>query len=308
MNYGFENNQFYVEFPAFTRKPGNMREENDRRALEIASQGTKLILSISSGVDSQSVLHSFHTQGIPVEYVFYYMPGYNDIEYQQLQLVIKKYGVKIQIIDLDPMNYEEEIMLTSKKERIHPIQLMQAIFTGLLPKDADIIQMIHDPFVRITQEGKFYYYQGYHSPEVSRMRAMKKLNRTGKYIHYGAPSEFLYSILNDDVYKGAVWTHQYFDGNGLSKPNCKLTSVDRWDYYIKPIIYGKYWKDELIYFPKYGGWEDVPFMKNEPSDPKLKLPDENWYRKTAVLIPYLEFLEELPKTKTSLKYFQRPDD
>ncbi len=285
-----------------------MREENDYRALEIASRGTKLVLSISSGVDSQSVLHSFYTQGIPIEYVFYYMPGYNDIEYQQLQLVIKKYGVKIQIIDLDPMKYEEEIMLTAEKHELHPIQLMHVKFASFLPKDVDIIQMTHDPYVHITKEEKFYYYQGYNSPDVSRSRAMELLNRTGRFISYCGTSEFLFSILNDDVYRSVMYTHKYFDENGLQKENFHLNTVDRWDYYIKPIIYGKYWKDELIYFPKYGGWENVPFMLNEPSNPELKVTWGNLYKKKAVLVPYFEFLEALPKTKTGLKYFQRPDD
>jgi hypothetical protein len=235
------------------------------------------------------------------------MPGYNEIEYQQLQLVKKKYPVRIDVIDLDPMQYEEQVMTIAGKESIHPVQVMQSIFTSMLDTDADIIQMIHDPFVRITTDAKFYFYQGYHSPEVSRIRAVELLGRKGRYIPYGDPSEFVYSILNDDVYKAAIYTHKYFDGNGLQKENFHLDSVDRWDFYIKPIIYGKYWRDELIYFPKYGGWEDVPFMNNIPSKPQLKLPSISFYRKTAVLIPYFEFLEELSTARVPLRYYQRPD-
>jgi hypothetical protein len=48
-------------------------------------------------------------------------------------------------------------------------------------------------------------------------------------------------------------------------------------------------------------------MKNEPSNPELKLTVGNLYRKTAVLIPYFEFIKELKSSKVSLKYFQRPD-
>ena len=85
------------------------------------------------------------------------MPGYNEVEYQQLQLVKKKYPVKINIIDLDPIQYEEQVMLTAKETLIHPIQLMQSIFTKLLPDDADIIQMIHDPYVHITRQRNFIF-------------------------------------------------------------------------------------------------------------------------------------------------------
>jgi hypothetical protein len=109
------------------------------------------------------------------------------------------------------------------------------------------------------------------------------------------------------VYKAAIYTHQYFDGNGLHKEHFHLDTVDRWDFYIKPIMYGKYWQDELIYFPKYGGWEDVPFMNNNPSKPELKLPAVSLYRKNAVLIPYFKFLEELSTAEVPLRYYQRPD-
>lgn len=301
MKYGFDNDQFYVEFERLKRIPGNMKEESDRRARELAETHSNLVLSMSSGVDSQSVLHSFLSQGISIDCVFFYMPGHNDVEFNQLKEVQKKYSINVQILDLDPLPFEEEIMVTAKQEKIHPIQLMQAKFSSLLSSDVDIIQMVHDPFVHITSD-HFYFYQGYHSPEVSRIRAIEKLNRKGKYIPYGDTSEFLYSILNDDVYKGAIYTHRYFDGNGLAKPGCYLKSVDRWDYYIKPIIYGKYWKDDLIYFPKYAGYEGVPFLRGEPSKPEWNF-STSWYRERAVLIPYFEFLKTLETQ--DMRYYQQ---
>jgi hypothetical protein len=87
MNFGFENNKFYVDIPPCKRAPGTMRKESDRRALEIAEAGSKLMLCMSSGVDSQAVLHSFYEQGIPIECVYFYMPGHNDVEYAQLKEV-----------------------------------------------------------------------------------------------------------------------------------------------------------------------------------------------------------------------------
>lgn len=303
MDFGFDNDQFYVEFKGLTRVPGNMKEESDRRALEIAETLKKPLLGISSGVDSQSVLHSFWSQGIPLESVFFYMPGYNELEYSQLQEVKKKYQTRIDIIDIDPMKYEEEVIVFSKEHKIPPIQVMQKIFLGFIADDYDFIQMIHDPFVHISTTGNFYYYQNYSSPEISRTRAVESLNRKGKYIGYGDTSEFLVSILNDDIYKSALYTHKYFDGNGLSKPNCYLKTVDRWDYYIKPLIYGKYWKDELIYFPKYGGWEHVPFMHGVYSDPEFTLDAESWPKNHGVAIPYFDFLNDL-KTKPISRYYE----
>jgi hypothetical protein len=301
MNYGFEDNKFYLDIPACSRPAGNMKQESDRRALEIAERGTKLMLGISSGVDSQSVLHSFYTQGIPLECVFFYMPGYNDNEYEQLQLVKKKYGQRIDIIDLDPYSIKDEVLDFAVEHKINPLQGLHRKFLSILPSDYDFIQMIHDPFVYVSPTDRFYFYHWYSSPEISRIRAYESLNRIGKFIPYGGTSEFLYSILNDDVYKSALYTHRYFDGNNLTKPNCRLQTVDRWDYYINPIIYGKYWKDELIYFPKYGGWESIDYLFTGLEERGLDA--STWPRTHATAIPYFELLEHLGSNTGSVKRY-----
>ena len=37
--------------------------------------------------------------------------------------------------------------------------------------------------------------------------------------------------------------------------------MHRYDYYIKPLLYSKHWQDELVYFPKFAGWENIPWMQ-----------------------------------------------
>lgn len=282
MKYGFDDNKFYVEYSSCSRTVGNMRQESDRRALEIAEKGSRLVLCLSAGVDSQSVLHSFYTQAIPIECVFFYMPGYNDVEYDNLKIIKDKYRINCDIIDLNPIEIKDKVLADVELYKLSTNQAIQKAFISLLPSEIDIVQMVHDPFVKISSTQQFYYFQGYHDPEISKLRLHNALNRKGKFIAYGQTSEFLYSILNDDVYKSALYTHRYFDGNGLKKEGAELITLDRWDYYIKPLIYGKYWKDELIYFPKFGGWENIPYSKGN-----------KWFRKNAVAIPYFEFLDHL---------------
>lgn len=294
MKFGFEDNKFYIDYESCSRPVGNMRQESDRRALEIAESGSELVICCSAGLDSQSVLHSFYTQGIPVKTVFLYMPGFNDIEYENLKIVDKKYGIKTQIVDLNPLQIKHEILEDSQKYFLSTNQAIHRKFISLLPSDWDIIQMVHDPFVYISPTNKYYYYQGYHDPELSKIRLHESLNRKGKFIPYGTTSEFIYSILNDDVYKAALYSSQYFDGNKLHKENVDLLKLDRWDYYIKPLLYGKYWKDELIYFPKFGGWENVPYSKGN-----------KWFRKNAIAIPFFEFLNHLSfKPGNTKRYYE----
>jgi len=74
MKYGFDNGKFYIDYQSCMNGHGNMREESDRRAVEIAEQGNKCMLGLSGGLDSQSVLHSFVTQDIPLETAFLIYP------------------------------------------------------------------------------------------------------------------------------------------------------------------------------------------------------------------------------------------
>ena len=283
MIFGFNQDKFYIDFISCSRPHENMRIESDLRAKWIGETGKKLMLGFTGGVDSQAALLSFLQQDIPIETVFLYLPGYNDNEYNQVKVLDQKHGIKTKIVDLNPFDYEEQIEKESLEYDIPgKNNLLQAIFLKMLPDDYDFIQMIHDPFVYVSPLYELFYYQGYYLPEINRTRAFEKLKRTGRNIFYGDTTEFLLSILDDDVFKAAFHAARYFDGNGLNLPGKMLRTVDRWDYYIKPIIYGKYWGDELIYFPKYQGFEKIPFLQGNPK-----------FKKHALTIPFSEFLDFL---------------
>ena len=85
MQFNTDSQGFYIEYDQCQWEVGNLREEYNRRARDIIALGDKLILGISSGVDSQAALRSFMDQGIKIETAFLYMPGYNDIEFNNLK-------------------------------------------------------------------------------------------------------------------------------------------------------------------------------------------------------------------------------
>jgi hypothetical protein len=283
--HGYDNEKFYIDFKSCSRPPGTMREESDRRAKQIAENNSKCILSFSGGIDSQSVLHSFYQQGLPIETAFMYCPGYNDNEYEQVKILDKKYGITTHIIDIDPMACRDEIeSLSIELDIPGKNHLLQRKFLSYLPDDCTFIQIVHDPFVYINPVSRNKYYcQGYYWPEIARQVALDSLNRKGRNILYGDTPEFLASILNDDVFKAAMTASKYFDDNGAVIKDKDLKGVDRWDYYIKPLLYGKYWKDELIYFTKYRGFELIPYLNDKT--PKIK--------KNLIAYPYEEFVSFL---------------
>jgi hypothetical protein len=293
-NYGFEQEKFFIDFKSSHRPFGNMREEHERRAIEVAEQSKKLYLSLSGGVDSQSILHSLISIKADFNAVFFYMPGFNDNEYENVKIVAKKYGINVSIVDFDVLGNQKLIEHESiKYDMPTEINILHRNFLKQLPPDCDFVQMTHDPFVFINpRSGNAYFYQGYYLPEISRYRILKTLDRTGKNFAWLDKPEFLLSILTDDVFESAVYTARYFDGNGATVEGKNLRTVDRWDYYIKPLIYGKYWKDELIYFPKFVGTEKIPFINGNPK-----------FRLNALAIPYKEFIEFLSDQQETVKRF-----
>jgi hypothetical protein len=272
-----------------------MREESDRHARELAATSNQLILTISSGIDSQSVLHSFATQGIPIETAFMYLPGYNDHEYRNLQIIDKKYGIKTQIIDIDPKAIADELIAEDNATGIHRFFLLSKRFISLLPDSADVLQIIHDPQV-LVNNGVPYYHMGLHYCEIEKPNAFALANRSGKNLFFGDTSEFMYSFLNDPVYRAVATAGECYNTNGLSKKLFNVYRGDNWDFYVKPFIYGQYWKDELIYFPKYNGSERMPFIRR-PFDTVTH----------SLAIPFKELLSHLGNIGADTRRYYESD-
>lgn len=305
INYGFENDKFYIDYTACSRPAGNMREESDRRAKELYEKyNGDLTLAFSSGIDSQAVLHSFVEQGLPIKTVFKYMPGYNDSELKNIKILDSKYGIKTDIVDIDVIAIQSQLEEEELDTGIQIYSLLWKHFISLLPKDVNFVQMAHDPYVHFNPFGKTrHFFMSWNGPDISKDRAYNliKESRTGDYIFYGDTPEFLYSILNDDIYRAAMHSVEYFINNGLQKDNVDLDRLDRWDYYIKPLIYGKYWKGELEYFSKFVGFKNIPYL-TRPSEFFKQYPGMSFFS-YSVTPQYEDFIDFLGQNNGKVKRF-----
>ena len=295
-NFGFEDNKFYVEYKSCSRKIGNLREEFDLRAIALYESRPKLMLGLSSGLDSQAVMHSFFTQGLKIDCAFLYLPGYNEFEYANLKILEKKYGFEAIIIEIDPIKDKDEIMTLHRELKLPPNQILHRKFLSMLPTDVDIVQGIHGPDFYFSNN-KWFCFETANSFELSRLRAFQTLDRTGEVIGWERTSEILLSLLTDDVVTSFMYSYPYISQNGLIyEDGKKIPDIDYWDLYIKPYIYGKYWKDELEYFAKYQGAEGIDYIINGP---------RNEYHKNIIMIPYIDFVKNLSSTAdTSIRYYQ----
>jgi|688.fasta_scaffold10038_12 hypothetical protein len=299
LTLGLKNGHFFAEYTTVNRPIGNIKEECDLRAIDLAKDNDKFMLGMSSGLDSQIIYLSFVKQNIPIECAFLYLPGYNEFEYKNLRILEKAWGFKAHIVDIDPDKVKDEILHSSAELNIHPNQILQRKFLSQLPDDYAFLQGWDGPLI-VFNDKKPFYYEGYNSFEVSRNRAFNSLNRKGKNILYDRTTECILSMLQDDIMKGYVKSAEYFEGNGLTKDGYPISIVDRWDYYVKPIMYAKYWGDDLFYFPKYAGPEGIDYIESAP---------KHKFREQYITVNYEQFIQDLHNQETDIvRYYdkQRP--
>jgi len=290
MNYRLTDDIFYITLEGIDTPVGNIREESEMLARNLSTNSNKILLSISSGVDSQMMLHSFTTQDLPYECSFLYSPGYNDIEFKQLKIIEKKYGFKSIIIELDPIKLKEQVIWESEKYKIQRNQIYQKIYLSKLPEDYDFIQMQHSTYTMTDKNHKFNFFHGYHSTTICRDRAFNLLNRKGKHIMFGENSRFTYSMLTDEIYKISLIADEYL--------NMELCGMYRWTRYIKALMYAKYWGGALEYFPKFVGYENIEYLK-----------DIGQFHEHGIFIPLDLMLENMKLNKT-VEYkenYHKPD-
>lgn len=298
INFGFNNDKFFVEYNC-SRPVGNLREEFNKRAIDLYKKNPKQMLGLSTGLDSQSVLHSFFTQGIPLEVAFLYLIGSNENELERLRILEKKYGFKAIVITIDPHSKKEEILNTYDQTGIPPFHLLHLDFLNQLPSDYDFIQGIHGPDL-FFRNNNWYMVESANSFELSRLRAFQKSKRVGDIIGWERTGEILLSLLTDDVVESFVCAYPYIYENGLRDTDGeRIKVVDYWDVYIKPFIYGKYWRNELEYFPKYQGPEKIDWIMNK-----------KWHQfeKNLIPIPLNKLKSHLSTTNGEvIRFWQRSE-
>jgi hypothetical protein len=292
----FNDNVFSVTVTGCNRPVGNVRTESEIAARNLYNQNDKIMLGLSGGLDSQIVLHSFYSQSIPLSCAFLYMPGFNDFEYNNVVILKNKFDLDLTIIDLDPNAYKDELIEEYNVTGIPPFQLLHKKFLNLLPNDCDFIQGLDGPDL-VNKNNTWNVIQTANSFVNSRTRAMQMLPRSGQIIAWEKIPEILLSILTDDAITSYMCAHKYIVGNGLSyQGDVSVPLIDHFDLYMKPFMYAKYWGNELEYFPKYQGPENVSWIMN------TKWHD---YRKNIVFLPYYELITCLQHNQTRTYYQEK---
>ena len=292
MKFGLdENEKFYVEYTACSRPVGNVRQEMEIACKNLAEQG-KVLISLSGGLDSQVVLHSFNMQKLPVECAFLYHPGYNEVEYEQVKILEQKYNFKSIVVTINVDDHREDLESLSLATRIPPEHHLMKLFVKQLPDDRDFLQGIEAP-VLYWHNSVTYCLDTWNTIAIARYRALSELDRKGKIVYVDRRSlsnEFALAYLTDPIVNSYIAARTYIEKNGLVDKDTLLppSMVFSWEYYVKPLIFGTYWKNELEYFPKFASQKKIPWMSN-PKNPKHL----HSYRRQSVYIERNDLIAHL---------------
>ncbi len=274
MKYGLtEQGKFFVEYTACERPIGNVREEMEKACRRLADEG-RILISLSSGVDSQILLHTFHSLGLPYECAFMHHPGYNDIELSQIRKLEQKYKFSATVVAVDPDQHREEVEALAIETGIPAEHHLMKKFVAQLPEDRDILQGI-ESYDFVFKDGRCYCMESWTAIEIASQRALQELPRSGKIVAIDrrAPfNEFALAYLADSTVTGYLNALPYIRGNGLVEKETGEAPplIFSWEYYVKPIILGKFWRrGELEFFPKYVSPERISWIM-DPSDTRLR--------------------------------------
>ena len=267
MKFGIDdNNKFYVEFTSCPRPVGNMREELDLACQRIASEG-KIMISLSSGLDSRVILHSFATQGLPYECAFMHHPGFNDGELANIRILEKKYGFTANVVEIDAMAVKDQVETLALETRVPVQHHVTKMFIDQIPEEYNVVEGIENPDLYM-EDGRWKMMESWNAIDLMATRFHREHYRSNRLIHIDRRSEhdeLAISMMTDDIAQAYRYAFPFIKNNGLvEKDTGEAPSmvIWGWTYYIKPIQFGKYWRDELIYFPKFAVQQQIEYQVN----------------------------------------------
>lgn len=284
MKYGLdEHGKFYVEYTACGRPIGSVRQEMETACAKVA-QNADILIHLSGGLDSQVLIHTFHTLGLDYEAAFLHHPGYNDTELEQVNTLERKYGFKCIIVTMDPDAHRSNAEEFTLNTGIPPEHYLMNLFTEQLPSGVDILQGIDSPDLVFRDDGRCYCLEAWTTIALARMRSLEQVQRKGRIITIDRRAEFnefALAYLSDPIVEGYINSIVYTFGNGLvEKETGRPPDMPfYWEYFVKPLIFGTHWKNELEYFPKFSSQREIDWICN-PSDARLR----HNYKQQRVLI------------------------
>lgn len=295
MSYGFDKDQFYVEYKPCARPVDSVRTEFARRAFSIA-QNKNVVLSYSGGTDSQASYLAFKDAGLNVDCAFLHMPGYNDNEYKNVLDQKAMHGFNLEIVVIDPYKEKTWILEQSNRLQIPPNQILHSLFLSKLPNNITFVEGFNgpDPYVH---NNTHYILESANSVEYARLRAYDELCPNVNVIGFEKEEHIYLSVLKEGTLTAFMDAWDYYKIPDLAYGDeCPISVINYWDLFVKPIFYGKNWGSDITYNYKYQGCEKIDYIINGM---------EHRYRENQMFVPVNELIDFLENGSGVKRYWQR---
>ena len=249
--------------------------ENDKLVLELTTEGyipklekqsfykdAKTLLEkapgipavmFSGGLDAQILVKSLMANNAEFECFFMHNVGKNTFELEYAQQCQKRWGFKLNVIDIYPINdFNEYQQLIPKINATGYFYMQYHSFSKAIPVDYSLIQTTM-PYAMLWQRNNKLdlLFSHYDFPV-----------QCERVINYTAGRERYIGFPYTDVMHASLYCNQFVN----PMRNCWEYIADSfknvrdksflWDHAVKPLIYSYMFDDELIYFPKRTGLEN----------------------------------------------------
>ena len=294
--YELNNEQFVVKYQSPSRPFGDLREELNSDVKRINDTYGKVYVAFSSGVDSQVILRCFLDMNADFEPFFMHVKGLNDFEYNLVKESEKFYGIDIKILELDLEQHKEEWL--RRKEVEKSITLLHHPFewaSKQLPENFPMIMSgANEPAIIGNSKKGLYIYHNYYESLLLRFDLIGK-HRTILDFPYSAESLAAYYC--DDLIKTWGDVCEYYINNDLvnAKTMNKVVPLSRYNYYLKGLLKGKYFKRDILWPAKKTGYENYP---------DWTVPHWNYPLKTSVSVNYNDLVAHLESCSGTWKDFK----
>jgi hypothetical protein len=283
IQFSTDPNNFTVTYTSPNRDYGDLRAEFNNDAVKLKEKGP-VFLAFSSGVDSQVILRSFLDMKVDFQCVFLHMHGVNEQDFTQLAYCKRFYGIDVRVIDLNVEEHKEEWILDNTKNNVnlisqYPFKYLSDSLTESYPM---ITQGAVEPCIVGSDEKNVSIYHNMYEAMELRFKIMNDRD----IIDFPLSPESVASYYTDEALKTFATTFHYYNDN--------MDPTQTFNKNAKAFIKGKYYKNDILWFPKLTGYETAP----------------NWlaqidYVKTArVSVPYWELVTFLEKTRNETKTFK----
>lgn len=294
ITYNLIDEKFSVGYRSPSRKFGNFRAELNNDVLRINAKYGKVYVAFSSGVDSQVILRCFKDMDADFEPFFIHVVGRNDYEYSVVKKSEKFYGIPIKILELNLDQYRQE--WTDRRKVENSITLLHHPFewaSKQLPENFPMIMSgANEPAIIGNNERGIYIYHNYYE---SLLLRFKLINNHRTILDFPWSAESLAAYYCDDLLKtwGDVCEY-YINDDLVSSKTGKKAPLNKFNYYIKGFLKGKYFGKDILWPAKKTGYENYP---------DWMIPHYSYPTSTAVSVNYCDLVAHMEQCNGETKIF-----